>query len=375
MLVKSSFLVLILVFQTSWADIKVRVKLMSRPISGLQISGNALSIQESSDYKRVSLGVRQSLVLKALKKQENSYLWSYQQESSYKEKKVPFLLIRGERLKIQSLSVPDEVFLWPKNSNEVDVIAVLNLDEYLQGVVPSEMPLEWPEEALKAQAVLARSYVIHQMQKNKSRHYHVDSSVLDQKYTYALNWGLDQQRKLKSILANTHKEVLKNKSGQIVKTLYHADCGGQTVEASQVWGGDYTTLEVKDSQCPAPRNANWIYTVSKDTLRQKLLLKGHLKDIRVLLKTGIRPEEVEFKTHLETHKISPQVLRSALGYQNVKSAAFEIHMDSQNVIFKGKGFGHGVGLCQNGAKNLAKANKNYKEILKHYFPQYTLSSL
>jgi stage II sporulation protein D len=256
--------------------------------------------------------------------------------------------------------VPSEVFLWPKNSNEVDVIAVLNLDEYLQGVVPSEMPLEWPDEALKVQAVMARSYVTHQMQKNKNRYYHVDSSVLDQKYTYTLNWSLDQQRKIQKVISNTHKEVLKNKSGHIVKALYHADCGGQTVKASQVWGGGYATQEVKDSHCPAPRNASWVYTVSKDILKQKLLLKGSLKSIKLYQTHGIRPDEVEFKTDSETHKISPQVLRSAFGYQNVKSAAFEIRMDSQNVIFKGKGSGHGVGLCQNGAKYLAKANKNYK---------------
>ncbi len=366
--------------ETAKSEALVRVKLSSIAKS-ISVKGTNVSIQnKKTPFQTVGIPIRGSLTVQWVPSQKNEHLWLIQQGQNESEKKSPFLYIEGENLSLNGVDVPEKVFLWP-NQNKLDVVGILEIDDYLKGVVPSEMPLDWPEEALKAQAVLARSYVLHQMKLHEKRYYHVDSSVLDQKYIYTLNWSELRRIKLKKILTETQGMVLKNSNNKTVKALYHADCGGKTERSENVWGrgesrAKTADVTVRDSGCPAGSNLNWTYEVSSKVLAQKLLLKGLVTQIKVEdVTTSGRPKNLLVQTTLEAHKITPQVLRSALGYKNIKSALFEVTPQGSQLLFKGKGFGHGVGLCQNGAKNLAKLHKNYKEILNHYFPQYRLGHL
>lgn len=376
-MLKSSLVFFLIFCGAVQAEVRVRVKLMNRSVQGLVVQGSSLNVLENSDFKKVSIGPRESIELESVRSFEGSHLWAYFHKSSEREKKNPFLFLKGKDMTLSGVPVPDEIFLWPTGSHNVDVVAILNLEEYLRGVIPSEMPLEWPLEALKAQAVLARSYVLHQMKRFEKRHYHVDSSVLDQRYIFSRNIPSSHFKKIKQIEEETRGEILKNPSGRLVKALFHADCGGQTTQEESVWGKDPKKTEtIVDPGCPSPLNANWSHRVSKKDLVKKLLLKGNLVAVKAEPPTSVlRPLRVLFQTDVETQSISPQVIRSALGFHSVRSAVFDLEIEGDHVIFKGKGFGHGVGLCQNGAKNLARMNKNYKEILKYYFPRYTLSHL
>ncbi len=358
---------------------QVRVKIFSKSIQKIEITGHSIEVQNKGvNFKKVSIGARESLVLKELLlKEKEIYLWRLEHQKSYQEKVAPFLYIKGKNLSLSGIKIPGEVFLWPKDSKTVDVVAILDAEEYLMGVIPSEMPLDWPVEALKAQAVLARSYTLFQMKKNKSRYYHLDGSVLDQKYTFGMSWNHERDQKLRRVLKETQNEVLVNHDGDLVKVFYHADCGGKTELSSAVWGGEsFFDSRVVDRSCPSIQNTQWTYEIQKKDLIRKLLLKGDLKNIRLdITDKNTRPAYVTVVTTSETQRITPQVMRAALGYQAVRSGFFNIEIQGDRIRFLGRGFGHGVGLCQNGARNLAKNNKNYKEILQHYFPKLQFAQL
>jgi len=147
-----------------------------------------------------------------------------------KDLKSP-LEFKSENLSVDAQSVPDHIILYPKNG-DVEVIAVLDMEDYLRGVLPHEMPLLWPIEALKAQAVVARSFTKRQMLARKDKSFHLDSTVNDQVYRYNQSFSAKEKENLKIDLEETQDEILENSSGNPVKTLYYADCGEQTEKYS-----------------------------------------------------------------------------------------------------------------------------------------------
>src|SRR5690606_4190360 len=143
--------------------------------------------------------------------------------------------IKGDNLRVNSRRVPSHILLYPKNKS-IDVIAVLDMEEYLKGVLPHEMPLVWPLEALKAQAVVARSFTMRQVESRKNNPYHLDSTVNDQMYKFDSSFTAQERDNLRKALEQTRDEILETSNGRTVRALYHADCGGQTEKASEVWG-------------------------------------------------------------------------------------------------------------------------------------------
>ncbi len=286
------------------------------------------------------------------------------------------LEIRGNLLRINAQSVPSHIILYPKRDS-IDVVAVLNERDYLRGVIPHEMPLSWPLEALKAQAIVARSFTRLQVRARKTHHYHLDSTVNDQVYRYNQINNPKEIETLNRVLEETKDEVLTTQNGQIVRALYHADCGGQTEKASEVWGQKEVEFSVKDSKCPATPFANWEYEISTQELQQKLKMEFVPKKVSISAQSlSQRAAQMEIVgLNSEREKLSSQNFRKLLGYSKLKSTKFEVRKTEEGFLFKGSGFGHGVGLCQWGARAWAKSGVNYKDILKHYFPSYNLSKL
>lgn len=283
------------------------------------------------------------------------------------------ITVKGENLSVNAASVPPHVILYPKNG-AVEVIAVLDMEDYLRGVLPHEMPLVWHIEALKAQAVVARSFTLKQMASRKNNSYHLDSTVNDQMYRYNSSLTPKEKENLELALSATRDEVLETQSGQTARTLYHADCGGQTEKSSHVWGQKEVEFSVKDKTHKSPYS-NWHYRLSAKELRNKLNTQFIPKDLNIsaesLSERALQMEVIGMNK--EREKLSSQEFRKLVGYTKIKSTRFQIEKINEDFIFKGSGFGHGVGLCQWGAKAWAQSGMNYKEILKHYFPSYKLT--
>jgi stage II sporulation protein D len=279
-------------------------------------------------------------------------------------------------------SLPLEIRVRPSNAlgNALPEIQQIDFDTYLKGVVASEMPLSWPIEALKAQMVAARSFALAQAndRRQKGATYDLRDNVLDQVFTLpsALHLSAVAKVKLKKALRETEDLVLVDgKSGQILKSYYHADCGGHTEEAKDVWGhSEKSWHTVEDASCRLSSHS-WSLHLKSAELGEKLHLPAPLKDARILTHTPSgRAQNILFISENGIEKtISGQDLRALLGFANLKSTAFVIRRLAKQLdgefIFDGHGRGHGVGLCQNGARWLASIEKKgFAEILEHYYP-------
>ena len=251
-------------------------------------------------------------------------------------------------------------------------VNVLPMEEYLVGLVAAEMSVDWPVEALKAQAVASRTYAVYQRDARSSKWsdsiYDLESSVLDQVYDGAVK---DDSR-VREAVEGTKGEMLK-KHGQVVKAFFHSACGGRTETALNVWGEEKMFGTVKDPYCKRSPNSSWRYKISKPELASRLVKGGYpaetISSVSVeRRRNDPRAATVAIDTGDQTIFLQGSDLRRIIGYENVKSTWFDVKLDGDRVSFPGHGFGHGVGLCQWGAKAQAEAGKNYREILKFYYP-------
>lgn len=283
-------------------------------------------------------------------------------------------------------ALPQKIFL-ALNKTKIDLIGVLPLERYLVGVLASEMPLRWPEESLKAQAIAARSYSLAVMKERSGQLFQLESSIKDQVFRHVSS-GIDFdpliQRAFEAVKA-TEGKVLMTKQNTVMKAFYHADCGGSTSSAKSVWGfGDSSGGAVDDS-CPLNPSATWTLQLSQRALTEKLsqVLNLTSRDILVAsiepkkLTHGLRAEAIEVAlSNGQREVILADTFRAKVGYGVLKSTLFEVQKtQSQNETefhFKGRGFGHGVGLCQWGSRQMAASQKTYQDILKHYYPQAEL---
>ncbi|MBL4818913.1 MAG: SpoIID/LytB domain-containing protein [Deltaproteobacteria bacterium] len=246
------------------------------------------------------------------------------------------------------------------DKNAVSLTHQLPLESYIEGVVASELPKSWGLEVLKAQAIAARTYAIWQ----KSHKELLDSSVMDQVYH-----GVQREHELA-------KRAVKETAGQILTyrakpahTFFHAACGGHTASSEEVFGGNEPYLKgVKCPYCHTSPAYRWKYEISRKDLDKKLganvskiksigeTNSGRVKNFRVL--SDAKPKEMKSAE-----------LRRILGYSNFRSTLLtKKNFGWGSVEFGGRGFGHGVGMCQWGALTLAKKGKTAKQILDYYYP-------
>ncbi|MEW6088226.1 MAG: SpoIID/LytB domain-containing protein [bacterium] len=255
---------------------------------------------------------------------------------------------------------------------EDNLVAVneIPLEEYLFSVVGGEIYPSWPMEVLKAQAVAARTYALYQYEKNKDKTYQMESSVDSQRYI-----GIAGENK------NVNKAVLETKGivmtyhNNLIQAFFHSTCGGRTEDVNSLWpGNNLPYLESKIcSFCRDAVNYNWKFTITKSDLEKILSTDenfgGKLRSLKIakLTRTG-RVSELVFQTSYGDKKINVSDFRKWIGQDKIKSTLFKTDFKKDKYIFTGRGSGHGVGLCQEGAKTLAVKKYRYDKILKFYYP-------
>lgn len=251
-------------------------------------------------------------------------------------------------------------------------VNVLPLEEYLVGLIAAEMSVDWPVEALKAQAVASRTYAVYQRDVRSSKWsnsiYDLESSVLDQVY----DGSVKEDARVRGAVEATKGELIK-KRGRAVKAFFHSACGGQTETALNVWGEEKMFGTVRDPYCKRSPNSSWSYRIPKLELALRLAKGGYpaekIESMNIeRRRNDPRAATVSIDTGGQTIFLQGSDLRRIIGYENVKSTWFDVKIDGDRVSFAGHGFGHGVGLCQWGAKAQAEAGKSYREILKFYYP-------
>ncbi len=244
------------------------------------------------------------------------------------------------------------------------VVNELSLEDYVEGVVAAEVGTDWELEALKAQAVIARTYAVYKKEamSNQETIYHLTSSVLHQVYN-----GNNSQFKVTLAVRATEGEIL-TYNGRPIEALYHSTCGGRTEEPEEVFGKKIPYMRSVDSRCDLSPYWIWEKRIALSEIEEALKFKG-IKGLEIRSRTSTgRAKEIAIKTDNGERLIKATELRKLLGWNKLPSTYFEVKEDGDFIVFEGRGYGHGVGLCQWSALQMAAEGKTYREILSFFYP-------
>ncbi|MBK7859541.1 MAG: SpoIID/LytB domain-containing protein [Archangiaceae bacterium] len=231
----------------------------------------------------------------------------------------------------------------------VQLVNVLALEDYLAGVLGSEMPKSFPLEALKAQAIAARTYALHKKLEQYGQPFHLGSSVISQVYG-----GLaSEDARTREAVEATRGMVLTYQL-QPVEAYFHASCGGKTENGVEALGRDLPYLKPVSCPCAKLPQAEWSLELGK---RVEVLSRSA---------TG-RATRVQY----DGKAMDAVTFRERVGYMKLKSLWFDV----RGGTLSGHGFGHGAGMCQWGAKVLADQGLKFREILSHYYVGTELQTL
>ena len=265
----------------------------------------------------------------------------------------------------------------------------LSLDEYLYGVVSAEMPASYETEALKAQAIVARTYTIYQIKHNSQKHENAD--ICDN-YACCQAWISKEERFTKwkqeeaeqnwnkivdCVNSTTNKIVTYN--GKPINAFFHSNSGGITESSVNVWGGiDYPYLKaVETAGEDGYTQFSSQVQLKKDELLKKL--KETYSDCEIDFSKEDCVKIIDYTTsgRVKTIKFGNKEIagteaRKILG---LKSTNFIVEIGENEITFSVKGNGHGVGMSQTGADSMAKSGANCEEIIKHFYTNVEITEL
>ncbi len=255
----------------------------------------------------------------------------------------------------------------------LQVVNRVGLEDYVAGTLGREVYTHWEHETLRAQAVVTRTYALHQRARRARKPYDVRAGTADQVYG-----GVDAETgSVRAAVAATRGEVLVFEDAPIL-AVFHSASGGRTASAEEVWGRavPYLVSVPVEHEEDSP-DTYWRVSVADTTLGRALvplgLRLGSVRAIRVVersrsgraLRLGIDGSE-------GSGSVRGRDLRTALGASMIRSTLFEVRRSEDGFIFVGSGHGHGVGMSQWGAEAMAKRGASYREILEMFYPGATL---
>lgn len=270
------------------------------------------------------------------------------------------------------------VKLLHSNTEEIEEV---NLDEYLCNVVSAEMPVDFDIEALKAQAIVARTYTMYKIINNAGKHEGADicdSSSCCQAWISKEGrferWDEDKRQenwnKITTAVNETVGKII-TYEGAPINAFFHSNSGGITEIPLNVWGGQgYPYLQVVETSGEdGYTQYNSEVTLTKTELLEKLKEKYSDIEIDFEAEESIKILENTESGRVRTIKFGNKELsgvetRTLLG---LRSTNFEVNINEDNITFSVIGYGHGVGMSQTGADALAKQGYNYEEIIKHFY--------
>jgi stage II sporulation protein D len=273
-------------------------------------------------------------------------------------------------VKVNGKSYRGLVELSPQNGKLL-VVNELGLEQYLVGVINSEISSTWPMESIKTQAVIARTFAVAKKRERSKAFYHLESTVMDQAYDGS---DLEDSRAARGV-HETEGEVL-TYNGSVIQAFYHANSGGRTEASQNVWGLSLPYLQGVECQYGlTSTTSNWEQSLSLNRIETALKI-SRITDILAGQKNNRgRLKSVLLVTERGNLTIPATKFRMAIGSTVIKSTNFTVRVDGGTALFRGSGYGHGVGLCQYGAKQRALDGFSYVEILSYYYPGTRLGTL
>ena len=278
----------------------------------------------------------------------------------------------------------------PEDELRVQVVARVGMEAYLTGVVPHEMPAHWPVEALRAQCVASRTYAYYKIRTRTDRRWDVKDSSASQV------WRPGRVRNpIVNMVVNSTRGVVMTDNWRLFPAYFSAECGGSTKDGVHVFINRHIAplTGVRCPHCDGPPGAReWLYEVPVDELAVRLRRAGYdvgrIRRLRALdehgrTRTDMGPVydvtvEHEVDDHVRMLTLPAETrFRGAIGNRRdqLASTFFSVTIRDGMARFTGRGHGHGVGLCQYGARHLADEGASYQAILDYYYVGNTLVRL
>jgi len=262
----------------------------------------------------------------------------------------------------------------------------VELEDYLRGVLPPEIPASFHPEALKAQAIAARTYTLANLRKHRPQGYDLCDAAHCQVYT-----GVQNEDPREDAAIKDTEGLVVTYEGKPIHAVYHDACGGRTAGNETAWPGSVPLPylrpvvdgEGEQAWCARSPRAAWTRQISQEKLGNALARFGVQGPVTAVepgeCDENGRPNQYRVRSASGEWVILAGALRSAvnagLGWDTLPSADFTAAPNGYSIVFAGRGNGHGVGLCQWGANEMARAGKTAEEILKHYYQGVTVQGI
>ena len=293
-----------------------------------------------------------------------------------------FLTVEKERYRGSISLISSE------GGDRCDIVNETSMEDYIGGLLSKEMNASWPLEALKSQAVAARTYALYMMrsrrvsrQKKSEAYYDLESS---EKHQVGGSF-FDSTRKTARAAYETQGYILKMQKTPLLPIFYHAKCGGRLFSPHHVWENPVPGhLSNYCGGCEGLGTPPWKTPINLQRFkkflawleRKRLIPPGSLhgrRDGPLRLAPDNFPKR-HIRVYLKDKAVSikKSLLRRYFGRTLISSNNFKVSLAGRTLLLQGKGRGHGVGMCQLGALGLARQGWNFEQILKHYFPKHKL---
>ncbi len=248
----------------------------------------------------------------------------------------------------------------------IQIINQIDAELYIAGVIQAEVGLGKPQEFYKAKAIICRTYLYGHINRHQPEGFHLCDGTHCQAYK-----GKCSNEAVCSAADATKGIILVGSKDSIpILAAYHSNCGGETESAKNAWQTNMPYLvPVTDPYCATQPNATWEKTVSLDEWFQYIMKKGFKPDPSVLVDFDFQQERRIPDYAINDFKLQTKEIRNDL---NLRSTFFSISVVGEQVLLKGRGYGHGVGLCQEGAMEMGRRGFKYGEIISFYYKYVNL---
>jgi len=290
----------------------------------------------------------------------------------YNNSEIRITGLRDGAIELNNVRYRGEIRVVQQFNNKFSVIEEVDLESFISGVLGSEMPPTWDEEALRAQAVTARTYVMYKKKVRGNDAYHLD--MLDLAYR-----GMSSESpRLNKIVQDT-KGVVMVYNWNIFPAYFHSTCGGHTEDVRSVFGKDSIPplSGVMCNYCNNSKYSRWSTDINKSEIERRLgdakVYVSNIYSIKATnLGAGKHGSRVEIVSANGSKEMNANDFRLMVGPNYLYSTAFDSKNNGKSITFSGRGWGHGVGLCQYGAQAMAEKGFQWTDILKHYYPKIEL---
>ncbi len=338
---------------------KYKIKSENRTVYRLK-KGRSIILNYTKGYINVSnakrdFGLYQNLIITDKK---YKYEKSHDQTNSKKNCELTLKIIEP---KMDARIYQGNIKFSVKEKNMVPVNQI-GLSDYLSAVVEAESGSKAELEYYKNQAVICRTYAL----KNPEKHKPDGFNLCDGVHCQAYKGKSTLNPLIQKAVTNTDAMVVVDENNELISSVFSANCGGQTNNSEDVWTNKVSYLRsIQDQFCMDQRQATWTKIIDAKEFISFLKEKSiHIPDTIPLDSLSFEQLSRKISYTVENQEIRLTTIRSGL---NLRSTFFSIKPNGEQLVFSGRGYGHGVGMCQEGAMNMAKKGCKFDDIIKYYY--------